>query len=104
MIDKSKEFLCQTSLLDLLISSIEKKLDDEDFMRASCLFLVNLLVKDQVDVVFEHGNGLLINKALQWLADFNNDQLYVASAVIIANYMRSGEFFVSFKVKLTESL
>ncbi len=87
--------MCETNLLDLLINTIEEKLDDGDFMRASCLFLVNLLVKDQVDVVFEHSNRLLINKAFQWLAEFNNDQLFVASAVIIANYMRSGSFLFS---------
>jgi hypothetical protein len=82
--------------LELIISTVERKLDNEDFMRASCLFLVNLLVAEQIDMVFEYRSGLLVKKAIQWLDEFDNGQLFVASAVIIANYMRSGkDFFIT---------
>ena len=44
-------------------------------------------------MVFEYKNNLVLNKGIEWLDKYQNDQLFVTSAVIIANYMRSGMLF-----------
>ena len=46
---------------------------------------------DNVDLIFEYKSNLILNKSLDWLAKYENEQLYVTAAVIIANFMRNGE-------------
>ncbi len=61
-------------------------------MRNAGLFVVNLLVKDErVEKVFEYGDHLLLNKAIEWLNESSSEQLHVTSAVILANYMTNDE-------------
>ena len=55
-----------------------------------------LFTDDKVDLIFEYKNNLVLNRGLDWLIKFDNEQLYVTSAVIIANYMRSGKIERSF--------
>ncbi len=46
---------------------------------------------ENVDSIYEYKNHLLLDKAIDWLdSQDGNHQLYVASAVIIANYLRGG--------------
>jgi len=84
----SKTFLCQTNFLQILINLVEQNQTNKEFMRNAGLFVVNLLVKDEnVEKVFEYQDNLLLNKAIDWLTEFDNEQLHVTSAVILANYM-----------------
>ena len=48
-------------------------------------------IDDQIDEIFEYKNNLILNKAIDWLVNFKSEQFYIASAVIIANYLRSGK-------------
>lgn len=44
-LEKSKDYLCQTDFIRVLVNKMEARLDDEEFLRGSCLFIVNLLVR-----------------------------------------------------------
>lgn len=91
-LEKGKEYLCQTNFLELVIEYVEKNLQDEELMRYFGLFLTNLLVKDEnVEIMFEYKNNLILTKAINWLNQTKSEQLYVTSAVVIANFMRSGK-------------
>jgi hypothetical protein len=48
-------------------------------------------IDDQIDEIFEYKSNLILNKAIDWLVNFKSEQFYIASAVIIANYLRSGK-------------
>ncbi|CAF0705142.1 unnamed protein product [Brachionus calyciflorus] len=91
-INKSKEFLCETDFLELVISYIEDNVEDEELLRSFGGFITNLLVNDDnIDIIFKYRNNLILEKATEWLDKFENEQLYLSSAVIIANYMRNDE-------------
>lgn len=89
----SKVYLCQTDFLIKVIEVMENSLNNsDDLLRHCSLFLVSLIVKEEKpDDMFAYKDGLILYKAIDWLCLFENDQLYIASAVIIANYLRSDE-------------
>ena len=88
----SKVYLCQTNFLFTVIDVIEKSVNNsDDLLRSLCLFIVSLIVKEEKpEAIFAYKDNLVLNKAIDWLCEFKHEQLYIASAVIIANYLRSG--------------
>lgn len=76
-----------------MVKFIEQNVEDDELMRTIGGFVTELLVNDDnIDAVFNYGDNLLIDKASEWLNRFESEQLYLSSAVIIANYMRNGKF------------
>lgn len=88
----SKTFLCQTNFLSTVISVMETSVNNsDDLLRMLSMFLVGLIVKEEnPEEIFAYKNGLVLNRAIEWISNFKNEQLYIASAVIIANYLRNG--------------
>jgi hypothetical protein len=48
-----------------------------------------LINDENVDIIFEYKSNLVLDKGLDYLAKFENEQLYVTAAVIVANFMRN---------------
>ena len=96
----SKHFLCQTDFLDKVVEVMENHLNNsDDLLRNLGLFIVSLIVKeDKCDEIFEYKENFILNKAIDWLVGFKNEQLYIVSAVIIANYLRSGNLKTYFSI------
>jgi hypothetical protein len=92
--------LLQTDFIAKLINLIEINLDKTDLIRHCCLHLVSLIIGvENVDEIFKYKNNLLLDKAIEWLEPNCNQQLHVASAVIIAHYLRAGFNFI-FRIKI----
>ena len=81
----------QTDFLVKLINALEASSTNLNLSRHISLFLVSLVVKDEkIDEIFTYKDNLILNKAIDWLINFKVEQFYIASSVIIANYLRSG--------------
>lgn len=91
----SKSYLCQTNFIEKAIELMENNYmnNSDDLLRCLSLFLVSMIVKEEKpDELFAYKDQLLLNKAINWICeDLKNEQLYIASAVIIANYLRSDD-------------
>lgn len=91
----SKVYLCQTDFIVKTVELMESQdtNNSDVLLRQMSLFLVSLIVKEEdPSAIYAYKNQFILNKAIDWLCDeYRNDQLYVASAVIIANFLRSDE-------------
>ncbi|RNA18157.1 rap1 GTPase-GDP dissociation stimulator 1 isoform X1 [Brachionus plicatilis] len=89
-INDSKEQLCMTNFIEITVDFVEKRANDEDLLRIFGGFLTNLLANDDnIDMIYKYKDNFILEKAVDWLEKFQCEQLYLASAVIIANYMRN---------------
>lgn len=85
---KAKDCLLETDFIETLMNKMEN--ESAKNLRHYGLYLTTLLVKDEnVDSIFEYRNNFVLNKGIDWLCTSENEQLHVASSVIIANYMRN---------------
>lgn len=91
--DNSKELLCMTNFLETAIDFIEKNTSNDDLLRNFGGFLTNLLANnDNTDIIYKYRNNFILDKAIEWFENFQNEQLYLASTIIIANYMQNGKY------------
>ena len=92
----SKVFLCQTDFIVRVVELMENKTTNNSdvLLRQMSLFLVSLVVKEEdPSALFSYKDMFILKKAIDWLCDeYRNEQLYVASAVVIANYLRNGKY------------
>jgi len=92
--------MCESGVLSVVVEAMEKMAGEgesaNEQLRNLGMFLVGLIVNDEKpDAIFAYGDGLVINKAVEWLSRFDSEQLHIASAVIIANYLRSGKQIIT---------
>lgn len=78
--------------MEIAINFIEKRTDDVDLLRNFGGFLTNLLATDDnIDMIYQYKDNFILDKAIEWFEKFQSEQLYLAAAVVIANYMRNGK-------------
>ena len=95
----SRVYICESGVLSVVVEAMEKVAREresvQELLRSLSMFLVGLIVNDETpEAIFNYKDGVVVNKAVEWLTEFNSEQLHIASAVIIANYLRSGKYIV----------
>lgn len=81
-----------TNFIETAIHFIENNTSDEDLLRIFGAYLTNLLTNnDNTDMIYKYKNNFILDKAIEWFEKFQSEQLYLASAIIIANYMQNGK-------------
>jgi len=101
----SRVYVSESGVLSVVVEAMEKVAEEGEanlnLLRSLSMFLVSLIVNDEKpDSIFAYSDSLIVNKAIQWITEFNSDQLHIASAVIIANYLRSGKPLIFCKLNL----